>query len=110
LLLSVGKAKVEAKDYLGETALLMAVHEGHIEAVEVLLSVGKANVEAADNCGDTALLTAADGGHREIVMMLLSAGANADAKNKGGLTARDYALTCRENDLADLLAKYEEGT
>jgi ankyrin repeat protein len=72
VLLSVGKADVEAKDTYGWTPLICAARNGHRDTVEVLLSVGKADVEAKDNNGWTPLIWAAQGGHRDLAKVLRS--------------------------------------
>jgi ankyrin repeat protein len=70
VLLSVGKADVEAKDSDGSTPLMWATRGGHRDTVEVLLSVGKADVEAKSSIGQTPLMLAAEGGHRDTVEVL----------------------------------------
>ena len=51
------------------------------------------DVDAKDDIGDTALMRAAGGGHLETVTALLSGGANVNAKNTGGVTVLNKAVT-----------------
>ena len=65
---------MNARDNIGNTALIMTAHEGHTEAVEALLSKG-ADINAKDNLGNTALMYATREGHAEIAQLLRDAGA-----------------------------------
>jgi ankyrin repeat protein len=74
-----------------ETALINAAMMGHAEIVRFLLSE-EADPDARDQCyGDTALILASIMGHRHIVRMLVDRGANATIRDRGALTAFDWA-------------------
>lgn len=70
MLLTVGKANVDAKDDFGSTSLMVAVINGQRDIAELLLSVGKADTDAKDKNGSTALTLALRYGHRDVVEML----------------------------------------
>lgn len=85
-------AAVNAKDWMGRTALLHACDSGRIspEVVEVLLASG-ANPNTVDRGGITALMGAATliggkGRSLAILRNLLAAGANPNVKDKSGGT------------------------
>ena len=75
LLLQAG-ADVNAANVNGQTPLMAAARNGHIEALRLLLEAG-ADVGAANAKGQTALMSAAQNGHLEAVRLLLEAGASA---------------------------------
>jgi ankyrin repeat protein len=79
-------AHIEAKDFLGDTALINAAVMDHAEVVKLLLDKG-ANLEAKDRYDDTALILAAHKGVTEVVKLLLEKGANTNAKDFNGYTA-----------------------
>ena len=68
LLLERGALIDKAKDN-GDTPLIIASEEGHVDTVRLLLEKG-ASIEEVDNDGDTPLTTARDNGHSEIVHLL----------------------------------------
>ena len=59
---------VNAKDWLGGTALLEAAIKGHKEVVELLIAKG-ADVNAKDKYGKTPLYLAAERGHKEVASL-----------------------------------------
>lgn len=59
----------------GQTALILAARNGHLEVVEALLKAG-ADPDHATADGRTALIMAAEGGHATVVESLLRAGAD----------------------------------
>jgi len=65
-ILKEGKVDINKKDKNGNTALIWASQEGHIEIVKSLLANG-ANINEKDKYGNTALIWASQEGHIEIV-------------------------------------------
>ena len=64
-----GGADVNAKDENGQTALMIAATQGHIETFTALLDAG-ADVEVKDNERKTAVVLATEKGHIEIAQVL----------------------------------------
>ncbi len=67
-------ADVNARDRVGETALMGASWNGHTEVVKLLIEA-EADINAQDNWGHTALKLASKEGHTEIVKLLREASA-----------------------------------
>ena len=67
-------ASIDARNGVGETALLVAARAGNNEVVRLFLE-RHADVNAADNRQHTALYYAGERGSTEIIEMLLTAGA-----------------------------------
>ncbi|MFS8063536.1 MAG: ankyrin repeat domain-containing protein [Luteimonas sp.] len=85
------KAKVDARDAKGRSALHEAALAGNPEAMGALLAAG-ADVQARDAAGRTALLDAARGAHLPLLETLIAAGADVavvDGEGRGAL-----ALAC----------------
>ena len=109
LLLDRG-AQIDARDKLGNTALILAACEcaqatmpSTYETVQLLLDRG-ANVNARNHEGKTALIDAAGGfGGNAIVRLLLDRGADAKLKDKEGKSALDYARESEKNDAMEML-------
>lgn len=90
LLLGRG-ANVDAKDKVGNTALILAAELGFTEGVQLLLT-RKANANAVNNQGETALIKAVQARDTNSARLLLAAGANPDqSDNITGRSAREYA-------------------
>jgi ankyrin repeat protein len=93
-------ANLEARDNDGNTALILAARMGHTDVVSLLLDRG-ATKEAKDYRNrETALIQAVKYNDwprtLTVVEMLLQRGADATAKDRGGKTARDWAVSiCR---------------
>ncbi|MFA6263492.1 MAG: ankyrin repeat domain-containing protein [Candidatus Babeliales bacterium] len=75
LLLKIG-ANPNAKDPLGNTALMKAAQENEIEIVRLLIAA-PANLNEKDKSNSTALMLAAQNGSIEIVRLLLQVGGDA---------------------------------
>ncbi|KLU82782.1 hypothetical protein MAPG_01850 [Magnaporthiopsis poae ATCC 64411] len=87
LLLTTGKADVNAKNNEGQTPLLWAADNGHAAIVQLLLTIGKADVEAENGWRETPLLRAAVNGHTTVVQLLLATGkADVNARDGWGQT------------------------
>lgn len=87
----------------GTTALMVAVTNGPLAAVEPLL-IKNADANAQDSAGSTALMFAAMLGHDDVVQALLKKGADARIKNRDGQTALDLA-----KDSEDVSVKTRSG-
>ena len=96
-LLSVGRARVTARDQFGLTALHHAAQAGNTETVGFLLglntslSMPRAPLEADTNAEDRPLHLAAAGGHAATVRSLLEHGAHPEKTNYVGETALHVA-------------------
>jgi len=101
LLLEKG-AKVNAKDWLGWTALMYASYYGQTELAKLLMNKG-AEVNAKSNTGWTPLMYAAYTGQIEIGKLLIENGADVNAKTRAGETARAIAVSIDESGFAELL-------
>ena len=104
LLLAAG-ADVNAKDWNGQTALMLTADAATVHA---LLTAG-ADVNAKDENDRTALLLTVwerDGAPPDAVRMLLAAGANPDIRDKDGETALIMAAgsNCSDGLVTPLLA------
>ncbi|RPE79871.1 ankyrin repeat domain-containing protein [Vulcaniibacterium tengchongense] len=86
------RAKVDARDARGRSALHEAAHAGHAEIAAALLAAG-ADADARDGEGRTPLLEAAHGGHLAVLERLLEhlprggadAAAAVDARGRSAL-------------------------
>ena len=67
------------KDDSGQTALMEASLDGHIEVVQVLVAKG-AEVNTSSSRGTTALILASLKGHADVVLTLLASGAFVNTK------------------------------
>lgn len=90
LLLGRG-ANVDARDKVGNTALILAAELGFADGVQLLLA-RKANANAINNQGETPLIKAVQARDTNSARLLLAAGANPDqSDNITGRSAREYA-------------------
>ena len=72
---SIGaQADVNARDFIGHTALMRAASHGDLEAVRSLVGA-QADVKARAANGDTALFLARRNGHQVVADLLIKAGA-----------------------------------
>jgi ankyrin repeat protein len=105
--LSLVKRLVEAGAQLemeGWTPLIYATFNGHAEVVEYLLSKG-ADINAVSESGMTALMAAARGGYADLAKRLVALGADIDLKDTNGRTALDWATRARNTTIADFLTE-----
>ena len=128
------RPKVNARNSLGETALMLAAFGGHLEVVQILLPQGAevnqpgwtpliysaaqnrmdvarlllkngAQVNAHSGSGTTALMMAAREGNLSMVLLLMEHGADLGMKNEDGATALKLARDRGRKDIADLLSR-----
>ena len=87
---------LEARSYGGETALSLAVDNGHLETIKSLLVRGaQIDTQNSDKFDkNTPLHKASKYSHNDVLKFLLMCGANQDIRNKSGKTAED----CAENE------------
>ena len=85
------KAKVDARDARGRTALLEALAAGHAAIAQALLEAG-ASVDAADGEGRTALLEAASSSNPALLPLVLARNPDPSARDLGGRNA--LAVAC----------------
>ncbi|MYF90760.1 MAG: ankyrin repeat domain-containing protein [Gemmatimonadetes bacterium] len=89
LFMDAGMA-IHARTDHGETALMVAAGEGHVEMVQLLVDNGT-DINAQTGSGRTALMVAAGEGHVEVGRFLVDNGADINAEDKNGWTALDLA-------------------
>ena len=105
LLEASGNAFLELIDpKTGQTPLMLASRQGHLEIVNALLDAG-AQVDSTDFEGWTALKSASWGGHVECVRLLLAAGADPDVTDIGGRSALGAACWCGHEKVVSCLAQ-----
>jgi hypothetical protein len=101
-LLDVG-ANVNAQDFNGLTALMIAVKCGNIDCVNLLLEKGEAKSHYQDNFGSTALHLAIQFGcNMDIIRTLVSNWANSNIKNFVGQKPVDI-VPSHEGDVKEYL-------
>ena len=100
---------INAQDFDGKTALMLATKEGHIECVELLLREPELDINIRDNLGDTAFIFACMKGHTDIVKMILSSNQEVDFNTKG-FEKSGYTWACRNKheDIINLLKQESE--
>ena len=96
-------ADVDARNRHGQTALMLAAHDGHCEVVEALIAHG-ANLNITAKYGLSALMMALVARHVEIARILVDAGTDLSLHGTGapgfaGKTAYDLAV---ERDMREL--------
>lgn len=99
------KAKVDARDMHGRSALHEAALAGHAEIVEVLLAAG-ADPAATDRLARTPLLEAARGGHLAVLDRLLTR--LREGSSRGGNIANEAAAVDAHGRNALMLAAMSE--
>jgi uncharacterized protein len=99
--LLVAKANVNAKNRFGDTPLMAAALNGHLEIVRKLRTQG-ADLEPR---GWTPLIYAATGGHDDVATYLLDQGANINAQSPNGTTALMMAVREAHASTFDLLLR-----
>jgi ankyrin repeat protein len=98
LLLKAG-AKVDAKNSFGDTAIMVAALNGHLELVKKLQARG-ADINPR---GWTPLAYAASNGRIEVVQYLLGLGADINARSPNGTTPLMMAVRGNHEETVDVL-------
>ena len=80
---------VDIQDEDGNTAMIYAAINGHIDIVELLISKG-GKLDIQNDHGSTAMIVAAGNGHIDIVELLISKGGNPSIRNNSGTSAMDW--------------------
>lgn len=83
----------------GWSALHYAATSGHAQLIRMLVDKS-AYVDAASPNGTTPLMMASRFNHREAAAALIELGADPTLTNQSGMSARDYALENKNQDLA----------
>jgi ankyrin repeat protein len=99
------KAKVNATDKEGNTALHHASRFGYLDIVEVLLAHG-ANVNSSNFKLNTPLHMVAHNGSLEVTKMLLEKGADIDALNSEEQSALNIAIKSKHSNVAEYMVLY----
>lgn len=94
--LAAGSAS-DHTDGKGNTALIFAARDGHLEIADMLIAYG-AKVDWQDDEQVTPLILAASRNHPAIVTLLLDHGARPTLQDQWGRTALDYAERRGDND------------
>jgi len=75
-------ADVDACDAYGQTALMLAAHQGNLKVVEALIEVG-ADLNTSAKYRLTPLMLAVIGKHVDVARVLVAAGADLEARTAG---------------------------
>lgn len=92
-------ANVNARNSNGETPLMLAIVEGHLDSVKLFFEHGAYVNDSADD-GTTPLMLAAYCGHVEILKFLIQEGAALDASLNGSDTALYFAINNGSDEAA----------
>lgn len=95
-------AKIECKDGMGRSPLMLAARLGHTPLVIVLLDKG-ASHNAVDAEGTNALMMASKNGHLEAATVILAKNPNVEARDKKGMTALMMAAENGHSEIMGLL-------
>jgi hypothetical protein len=91
---------IDARDNEGQTALVLAAQQGHLEIVKLLIDAG-ADLEARDKTFERASLCwAAMNGHITVVKILIDARASLNAEDKIWCTPLEWAARNRHANVA----------
>lgn len=93
------KANPRLRNALGETALMLAAVEGHLDVVRRLIDAGS----EINGDGWTALHYAAWKGHRDVCKLLIDKGADIDARGVNDITPVMMAVRSGDLDTVKLL-------
>ena len=93
---------------IGETALIVAVRSGNVEAARLLLEFG-AHADHVNSQGTTALhqWVMATRHADELVALLLKSGADADRKDASGVSARDESYSRGPAEVREVIERWK---
>ncbi len=95
---------INARNYNGKTALMLAAKYGRTEIVRLLLAESDIDVNLKSLKGKTALIIAAQYNHKEIVQLLLQCcKVDMNARDKEGLTAFMHAVVQGDTEMIHML-------
>jgi ankyrin repeat protein len=95
-LLFLTKANINAVNYSGESALILAAKQGNTDIVRLFIQF-KPDLSLVDNQGYTALMWAAQNSHKKIIKLLIQAGVDSHVRDASGNTA---LLLCPTDEVA----------
>ncbi len=96
---------INTQNSFGETVLMWAVTNHHIDIIEILLKQKNINLNLQNTVGDTALIIASRLNNFNIVKLLLNAQADPNILNYYQLYALNYAIGHGNNEIAELLLR-----
>jgi ankyrin repeat protein len=105
LLLATVDARLEARDALGFTPLMLAAETGAVDSVKLLLQHG-ADVNAANADGVTPLILASLRQRVDVVVLLLTTGADVNTLESRGRSALTAAVHTGNTALVQLLLEH----
>eukprot|EP00833_Pecoramyces_ruminatium_P003169 jgi/Orpsp1_1/1177201/evm.model.c7180000060564.1 len=100
-----GKANVNIKSDIEESAILLACEKGFVETAKILLENG-ANVNDTNYHEDTLLMIACLKGNIELTRLLLENNADVNAQNKSNDSALIYAVERNQEECVQLLLEH----
>mmetsp|Transcript_63915 Transcript_63915/g.176523 ORF Transcript_63915/g.176523 Transcript_63915/m.176523 type:complete len:256 (-) Transcript_63915:253-1020(-) len=106
LLIEKGAA-IDAINFQGQNALMVAAEFNNANVVEVLLEETEIALEARNVDGETALCIAIHRGHVELVRMLCEFGADTNTQSFRKLTPLKYAAQLNNLQMCNILLDYK---
>ena len=104
--LGICRSAVQARNHLGQSALIVASRFGHVSVATALLEY-QVDLEIKDLCGRTALALAVCNHHPDVVEFLINKGAIIDTKDNLEATALQRAIMSHDETMVRLLCERE---